>query len=120
MNIQEIMDKLETLPSQIQTVGEQLAEARGYVTYMREFKKIIFSQEFSNAMNSEDKKTVTVGEAEAYNSMAYRTHIVGLEEAEKNLNKAQAIYEARKAEFDACRSLLALEKRMVSIDTNQN
>ena len=120
MNLPELMDKLERLPSQIQQAGQKAADAKGKVTYMREFKKIVFSQEFITAMNSEEKKTVTMGEAEAYQSKNYRYHIEGLEVAEKEFNRTQANYEAKKAEFDSCRSLLALEKRMVSIDTNQN
>lgn len=102
----EILEKMET-------TGDHYAEAKRQSWLLQELKGVILSQSIKNVLDSENGISFQKAENEAKSSKTYMVHLEGTSVAIENELKAKCRYEKVCAEFEAKRSLISLEKRVM-------
>ncbi len=100
-------DSFKTIILAIETTGNDYAEKKATSYYLQELRTSILS----SIINKSDKKSVAKAEHEAKGSEDYRQHLKETAEAIERELKAKAKYEKAKAQFEAMRSLISLEKK---------
>lgn len=109
MNIQDLESKFTKSVVMIETKGKEYADARALYNYLYEMRKTVLAAHIKASC----EKTHGAKEADAYSSTDYITHLEGIKEAEGSYLRLEAEYERWKAETEALRTLISLEKEKI-------
>ena len=94
----------------IETTGKEYAEAKGISYHLQQMKKVVLAREMKGQMG-----TAANREMHARASRRYEEHLEGTKQAIIDETRLRAGYERWRAEYEACRSLLSLEKAKANI-----
>ena len=97
-NMREAVNKIEE-------IGGLYAEAKGLSYQFQKMREVILSREMSSLEGSMASR-----EMYAKSTLVYAKHLEATAKCIENETKLRAYYEKWKAQFEACRSLLSLEK----------
>lgn len=116
LEIHQIQERLLSLPNSIQEAGEAYAKAKSEYEFLSEMKSVLKSELSFKASETAKKEGKKLSEWQV-RVMAewhpdFRKHLEAIRIAQENSLKAQARYIAAQTEFEAIRSLSALEKAM--------
>ena len=101
----DIEKKMRLAVQNIEKIGKQYATAKGISYQMQEMRKVILAREMNKY-----KGSVASREVSARASERYEEHISGTKEAIEEETRLRAEYERWRSQYEACRSLLSLEK----------
>ena len=102
--------RLNEAVAKIEETGKKYAKARGLSWQMQEMKKVILSQIMKDMDGS-----IADREMRARCDQRYIDHLEGTGVAIAEENRTRAIYERFKAQFEAVRSLVSLEKAKINL-----
>ncbi len=94
----------------IEESGTLYAKAKGISYHMQEMRKVIIAREMKKYMGS-----AVIREMEARASKRYEEHLDGTSAAIEEETRLRAEYERWKEQYEACRSLLSLEKAKINL-----
>ncbi len=110
MELIQIENDMTTAVNKIEEIGTLYAEAKGVSYQMQKQREVVLAREMKEHGGSNaNQKT------EALASDRYVEHIKGTGEAIELETKLKAQLERWKAQYEACRSLLSLEKAKVNL-----
>jgi len=89
----------------IEEVGGLYAEAKGLSYQMQKLREVVLAREMKHHTGTNAKR-----EMEARCSDVYVEHLKGVAQAITTETRLKAQYERWQAQYEACRSLLSLEK----------
>lgn len=116
MEISDIQDRLINLPHEIQKAGEEYAKEKAEFEMLSELKSVIKSDLMWKAADQAKKEDKKLAEWQvrviAEYKPEYQNHLKAVRIAQEKSLASQARYIAKQAEFEAIRSLSALEKAM--------
>ena len=110
MELIQLEQNLRDAVNKISSTGKEYAEAKALSWQMQEMKKVVLSKIMDGLEGS-----IAEREMKARTSARYIMHLEGTKEAIEKELKARAIFERYKAQYEAARSLLSLEKAKVEL-----
>lgn len=106
----QIEKNMREAVKKIETIGAEYAKAKGLSYQMQKMREVVLATEMKKHLGTNAHK-----EMEAKTSVAYIEHLEGTAEAIAQEQKLRAQYERWQAQYEACRSLLSLEKAKAKI-----
>ncbi len=111
MEIYDIEKHMLTAVKKISEVGKEYAKAKGLSYQMQEMRKVVLAREMSGVIAT----SVAQKEIEARASVRYEQHLEGVRQAIEEETRLRAEYERYKAQYEALRTLMSLEKAKANI-----
>ena len=109
MNLEDLKHRFTLSVSMIEEKGKDYADARALYNHLYELKKVVLAK----CSQSSAGKTNAEKEMLGLCSEEYKIHLHGLKEAESDYLRLEAEYERWKAETEATRTLISLEKETI-------
>ena len=106
----DIEREMKTAVNKIEEIGGLYAEAKALSYQMQKMRSVVLASEMRNFEGSMASR-----EMNALASDKYILHLAGVKEAIEVETKLKAGYERWQAQYEACRSLLSLEKAKANI-----